>query len=511
MTNDNINSILGIAQVVSDDDAIRQAHNRLAMDGMAAEDIIANDKAPQSFDDDANHDGGGELIQSVSSFSSLLLAGAWLAFVFGSFAALYCHFYEDSGYWGRSYPYRYYTTYVVAPAIGVFFWSLVFHALVDSQVKIAQMLRKLKGTGNHSSTSMSNVSSNLPLFGKLCKFVAFVEVLVVVWCGYISFSSKELPVLLVLILLALLLLGAYTVWKCGDVCLLQKWIESASEVKPCDRLQEGLTELRTLVGKAREYETEKHVPDMMALAQKHQKAMAEALAKGNFDEAANEGGKVKETYEKAIATSSKAQEAALLEDMMRNLSLSIQMLTIPEKKFSIGKYLVTQQLWECVMGTNPSQVKGAELPVTNVAYVDCRKFLERLNALPEVITSGLPYRLPTKEEWQYACSANANGDYCKLEDGTEISKTTLEDVAWFDGNSDGRPHPVGQKKPNAFGLYDMLGNVWEWTSTHDHHYVVYCGGSFENSANACKVSNYNNAYPDGIYNSLGFRLARDIA
>ncbi len=481
MTNDDLNSTLGIVQ---------------------------EDKAPNSLDGYANHDSVGELIQSVSSFSSLLLAGAWLAFVFGSFAALYCHFYEDSGYWGRSYPYRYYTTYVVAPAIGVIFWSLVFHALVDSQVKIAQMLRKLKRTGNHSSTSMSNVSSNLPLFGKLCKFVAFVEVLVVVWCGYISFSSKELPVLLVLILLALLLLGAYTVWKCGDVCLLQKWIESASEVKPCDRLQEGLTELRTLVGKAREYETEKHVPGMMALAQKHQKAMAEALAKGNFDEAANEGGKVKETYEKAIATSSKAQEAALLEDMMRNLS---QMLTIPEKKFCIGKYLVTQQLWEGVMGTNTSRIKGSELPVTNVSYNDCMKFLERLNALPEVITSGRPYRLPTKEEWQYACSANANGDYCKLEDGTEISKNTLEDVAWFDGNSAGVPHPVGQKKPNAFGVYDMLGNVWEWTSTHNRHFVVYCGGSFENKADDCKVSNYNNAYPFGIYNSLGFRLARDIA
>ncbi len=275
MTNDNPNSTLGIPQ---------------------------DDNAPNSFDDYANHDGGGELIQSVSSFSSLLLAGAWLAFVIGSFAALYCHFYEDGGYWGSSYPYRYYTAYVVAPAIGVFFWSLVFHALVDSQVKIAQVLRKLKRNGSYSKASRLNASSNLPLFGKLCKFVAIVETLVVAWCGYISFSSKESPVLLVLvlILLSLGLLGAYTVWKCGDVCLLQKWIESASEVKPLDRLQEGLTELRTLVGKAREYEADKHAPDLMAHVKKHQNTMAEELAKGNFDEAANEGGKVKENLGNAI-------------------------------------------------------------------------------------------------------------------------------------------------------------------------------------------------------------------
>ena len=85
-----------------------------------------------------------------------------------------------------------------------------------------------------------------------------------------------------------------------------------------------------------------------------------------------------------------------------------------------------------------------------------------LNSMPEVKKSGLTFRLPTEKEWEYACRAASTGDYCKLADGTEITKGTLGDVAWYEDNSGKKTHPVGQKKPNAFGLHDMHGNVLEW-------------------------------------------------
>ena len=118
-----------------------------------------------------------------------------------------------------------------------------------------------------------------------------------------------------------------------------------------------------------------------------------------------------------------------------------------------------------------------------------------MNALPEVKASGGVYRLPTADEWEFACRAGATGDYCKLADGTEITEKTLGEVAWFRDNSGCKylpeePHPVGQKKPNAFGLYDMCGNVREWTSSHDLFFVVdrrlICGGSCVSNAGSCE-------------------------
>ncbi len=186
--------------------------------------------------------------------------------------------------------------------------------------------------------------------------------------------------------------------------------------------------------------------------------------------------------------------------------LSADMVSIPGKNYAICKYEVTQLLWEAVMGENPSTFKGADRPVENVSWNYCQRFLEKLNALPEIKAAGVTYRLPTADEWEYACRAGATGDYCRLADGTEITSDTLKTVAWYNRNSD-ETHPVGTKKPNAFGLYDMHGNVWEWTSTADGGCRVFCGGSWFLSAGHCGAGDRGRSNPTNRINYLGFRLA----
>jgi formylglycine-generating enzyme required for sulfatase activity len=118
------------------------------------------------------------------------------------------------------------------------------------------------------------------------------------------------------------------------------------------------------------------------------------------------------------------------------------------KAFEIGKYEVTQSQWMGVMGSNPSTIKGDDHPVETVSKDDAHDFLARLNARND----GYRYRLPTEAEWEYAARA-----------GTAGSQTaSLDEVAWYGANSEDETHPVGTKKPNAWGLYDMLGNVREW-------------------------------------------------
>ena len=163
------------------------------------------------------------------------------------------------------------------------------------------------------------------------------------------------------------------------------------------------------------------------------------------------------------------------------------MVDIPGKNFKMGKTEVTQAQWESIMGENPSHFKGENNPVESVSWDDCQSFLSILNSIPAVKDSGLTFRLPTEDEWEYACRAGATGDYCKLANRTEITEDTLGQVAWFHDNSDGKTHPVGQKQPNAFGLYDMLGNVTEWTSTADGEYRVEGHGCWASFASLSKV------------------------
>jgi formylglycine-generating enzyme required for sulfatase activity len=121
------------------------------------------------------------------------------------------------------------------------------------------------------------------------------------------------------------------------------------------------------------------------------------------------------------------------------------------KSFFIGKYEVTQELWEGVMGNNPSYTKGATLPVTDVSWEDCQKFIKKLNAK----TDG-SYRLPTDAEWEYACRAGTKTAF------SFGDKITPRDANYNESGDPLRPKSVGTYNPNAFGLYDMHGNVSEW-------------------------------------------------
>jgi len=134
--------------------------------------------------------------------------------------------------------------------------------------------------------------------------------------------------------------------------------------------------------------------------------------------------------------------------------------------FYIGRYEVTQEIWQQVMGNNRSFFKGAKLPVEQVAWDEAQNFINKLNERED----GFVYRLPSEAEWEYACRAGTIGDYAG----------DLNDMAWYLDNSEKGTHPVGLKKPNAFGLYDMHGNVWEWCQ--DTYHQNYKGAPTDGSA-----------------------------
>ena len=187
--------------------------------------------------------------------------------------------------------------------------------------------------------------------------------------------------------------------------------------------------------------------------------------------------------------------------------------------FYLGTYPVTQREWKSVMGDNPSYFKGDDLPMDNVSWVDVQEFIKKLNK--EEGTD--KYRLPSDAEWEYAARARTTKRYSFGD-----SESKLGDYAWYRDNSGGKTHPVGQKKPNAWGLYDVHGNICEWVQDKWHNnyndapsdgsawesgnepHRVHRGGSWDDYAKSCQSAYHNASGPGNLYKNLGFRLLQEL-
>ncbi|HWB64843.1 MAG TPA: formylglycine-generating enzyme family protein [Chitinophagales bacterium] len=186
--------------------------------------------------------------------------------------------------------------------------------------------------------------------------------------------------------------------------------------------------------------------------------------------------------------------------------------------FYIGKYPVTQREWEAIVGPNKYSYRNCpDCPVENVSWYDAQVFINKLNQL-----TGNNYRLPTAAEWEYAAGGGTHSHGYKYAGDNDINK-----VAWYSKNSGQKTQPVGQKKPNELGLFDMCGNVWQWCSDwfNDKYYsnspannptgatraTYRClrGGSWWSEAKDCRVVNRDRYPPAARDDDVGFRLARD--
>lgn len=185
-----------------------------------------------------------------------------------------------------------------------------------------------------------------------------------------------------------------------------------------------------------------------------------------------------------LAKKTIAWENGALKDLLKNSVEAFgvpAVVKIPGKPYAFGVFEVTQAQYRAVTGENPSRFKGSNLPVTNVSWVNVRAFCEKLTERERAlgrISETQKYRLPTKEEWQHACCAGTTTKFY-----TGDSEEDLARAAWYEGNSGGRPHPVGLKEPNAFGLCDMLGNVSELLNVgRGRAYYWVLGGTYFDSA-----------------------------
>lgn len=182
--------------------------------------------------------------------------------------------------------------------------------------------------------------------------------------------------------------------------------------------------------------------------------------------------------------------------------------------FYMGKYEVTQEQWQAVMGNNPSYFSncGGDCPVENVSWDDVQGFIRNLNNLQ----SEYKYRLPSEAEWEYACRAGTTGDY----------GGNLDSMAWYNANSNNKTHEVGAKRANAWGLYEMHGNVWEWVedifdnynfrsmptdgspnlSVRNSSHRVLRGGGWNGETYDLTSANRSSAPSTSRWNGWGFRL-----
>ena len=205
------------------------------------------------------------------------------------------------------------------------------------------------------------------------------------------------------------------------------------------------------------------------------------------------------------ATSEQGDDAYSYEKPTHQVTLS---------DYCIGETEVTQELWQAVMGSNPSNFTGnLQRPVEKVSWNDCQEFIKKLNQL-----TGKTFRLPTEAEWEYAARGGSQSKGYKY-----AGSNTIGDVAWYTSNSSSTTHPVKQKQANELGLYDMSGNVWEWCQDWYDSYSstpqtnpagpssgsdrVLRGGSWGDYARYCRVSNRYYSAPTYRYSDLGLRLA----
>ena len=204
------------------------------------------------------------------------------------------------------------------------------------------------------------------------------------------------------------------------------------------------------------------------------------------------------------ATSEQGSEAWDNEKPVHSVTLS---------GYYIGKTEVTQALWKAVMGSNPSEIKGDNLPVENVSWDDCQEFIRKLNAL-----IGQNFRLPTEAEWEFACRGGNNSRGYKYSGSNYI-----DNVAWYWDNSGKKTHPVATKSPNELGIYDMTGNVDEWCNDwygdyssdeqtnpkgpYDGLFRVFRGGSWNGDARGCRSFGRSFSGPGDLRVFLGLRLS----
>ena len=211
----------------------------------------------------------------------------------------------------------------------------------------------------------------------------------------------------------------------------------------------------------------------------------------------------------------------------------LSMVKIPGTNFEMLQTEVTQELYESIMGENPSEFIGKNYPVECVSWYDAIYFCNKLsiakgyepvyyvnantnikawNYIPHqrrgisgrIIqnTSANGYRLPTVEEWQYAAKGG--------EDYTYAGSNEIDEVAWYHENSNGSTHPIAQKKANGYVLYDMSGNVWEWCWDSINASRYFCGGSFDNRGSSCEVSSSSCSYANLWSYLIGFRIVRSV-
>ena len=210
------------------------------------------------------------------------------------------------------------------------------------------------------------------------------------------------------------------------------------------------------------------------------------------------------------AAKAKSDDAARLIDVTIAPNVVMQFVKVPAsadgkvKSFYLGRTEVTQQQPQAVMGSNPSDKKGDQSPVTMMTYKDCLAFCDNLNSNKQNGGAGgrrFKFRIPSKAELHYACFLGLPVD--------AAFPGNIADYAWFKSTAAGHPHPAAQKKPNRLGIYDLLGNVWEWTS--DETYLF--GGGYDVPDWYCRnerlVTPNGRTSPGTRWNNYGIRIAAD--